>query len=68
MRSMCYSFGHGRLADLLARWLAGHCASDDEQTKKLGENILALHIEMVHDLIKVNEKMLLDRVRTSGNA
>ena len=39
------------LADLLAIWLAGHAPG-------IREEILALHLDAVRDLIPVNEKIL----------
>ena len=43
------------LADLLARWLAGHCVPDDRfQTILMRGRILHQHMKIVRDLIKVN--------------
>ena len=49
------------LADLLALWLAGHFIhGDPEQTKALREEILAMHIAIVRDLIEINYKMRIE--------
>jgi hypothetical protein len=43
------------LADLLARWLAGHCVPDDRfQTILTRGRILNEHMKIVRDLTKVN--------------
>ena len=43
------------LADLLARWLAGHCVPDDRfQTILMRGRILQQHMKIVRDLVKVN--------------
>jgi hypothetical protein len=43
------------LADLLARWLAGHCVPDDRfQTILMRGKILHQHMKIVRDLTKVN--------------
>ena len=43
------------LADLLARWLAGHCVPDDRfQTILMRGRILHQHMKIVRDLAKVN--------------
>jgi hypothetical protein len=43
------------LADLLARWLAGHCVPDDRfQTILMRGRILHQHMKIVRDLTKVN--------------
>ena len=42
------------LADLLARWLAGHCVPDDRfQTILMRGRILNEHMKIVRDLTKV---------------
>ena len=43
------------LADLLARWVAGHCVPDDRfQTILLRGRILDQHMKIVRDLTKLN--------------
>ena len=43
------------LADLLAKWLAGHCVPDDRfQTILMRGRILHQHMKIVRDLAKVN--------------
>jgi hypothetical protein len=42
------------LADLLARWLGGHIGADPEHTAKLHDDLLALHVVAVRELIPVN--------------
>ena len=43
------------LADLLARWLAGHCVPDDRfKTILVRGRILHQHVKIVRDLTKVN--------------
>ncbi len=47
------------LADLLARWLAGHCVPDDRfQTILMRGRILHQHMKIVRDLTKVNAMQL----------
>ncbi len=49
----------GVLADLLAIWLAGHRdRSSDTGTEAFREEMLALHIATVRDLIKINHKII----------
>jgi hypothetical protein len=62
--------GHDRqvqgavLADLLARWLAGHCVPDDRfQTILMRGRMLHQHMKIVRDLTKVNAmKMELENI------
>lgn len=42
------------LADLLATWLSGHFAENQEATAKLREKFLAMHIEAVRELVAAN--------------
>lgn len=47
------------LADLLAMWLAGHFADGDPiGTRKLREEVLAMHCSMVRQLLTINAKLL----------
>ena len=52
------------LADLLARWLVGHCVPDDRfQTILMRGRILHQHMKIVRDLIKVNAmQMELEKI------
>jgi hypothetical protein len=51
------------LADLLARWLAGHFTGDRGTTKSLRDVMLAEHIRSVVQLIDVNEAQILARLK-----
>lgn len=42
------------LADLLAIWLAGHITADPTETAKARERLLAMHMTLVRQLIRVN--------------
>ena len=45
------------LADLAARWLAGHvCPGDRKATKRLRRKLLAQYVQLVHDLVEPNAK------------
>jgi hypothetical protein len=47
------------LADLLATWLAGHHVEGDEDaTRKLRADLLAIHCGEVRNLVTVNAKIL----------
>lgn len=49
----------GVLADLLAIWLAGHIVPNDQrETDKLREEILRLHVQIVHQLIPPNARAI----------
>ena len=72
--------GHGPdvqgavLADLLSLWLAGQIVLDDnggidrEQTVKMREDMLALHIEHVRLMLPSSEAEVLHKLKTAGNA
>ncbi len=60
------------LADLVALWLAGHVIFDPKdgplgverkQTDSTRELVLADWLDLVRDLVPVNEKIILERVR-----
>jgi hypothetical protein len=52
------------LADLLALWLAGHAAPDnDGATEILRERVLEAHLKTVRELIPVNYQMYVKRRR-----
>jgi len=47
------------LADLLAIWLAGHhIAGDSPATRALRNDLLAMHLAGVEELVTINAKML----------
>jgi hypothetical protein len=46
------------IADLLAIWLAGFRAVDEEGTERLRNGLLYGHVRLVRDLIHVNEEIL----------
>jgi hypothetical protein len=47
------------LADLLAVWLAGHIAAGDaRETDRLRENLLAMHLEYVRQLVPINAEAI----------
>ena len=47
------------LADLLARWLAGHIDLDSSsKTDKLREEILREHLDVIRKLVPVNAKTI----------
>ncbi len=47
------------LADLLATWLAGHqIAGDEDETRRLRAELLAMHCTMVRLLVPINARML----------
>jgi hypothetical protein len=49
------------LADLLAMWLAGHVnARDPEDSDRIREAALAIHIEAVRGMIKLNYKISVE--------
>jgi hemerythrin len=49
------------LADLLAMWLAGHVQlGDPEQTKRMREKLLEMHIEAVKALIDINYQISVE--------
>lgn len=52
------------LADLISMWLAGHFLSgDSEATAKMREERLADIVALVRELLPLNERMILQRVR-----
>ena len=48
----------GALADLLAIWLAGHWCEGEAERHDLREELLAMHIEKVRELIPVNDEQI----------
>jgi hypothetical protein len=62
------------LADLLSLWLAGQIVLDDnggidrEQTVKMREDMLALHIEHVRLMLPSSEAEVLHKLKTAGKA
>jgi hypothetical protein len=57
------------LTDLVAIFLAGHFArgGDPEQTRKLREALLTIHVETVWELIPANEEIILKQaMNTKG--
>ena len=51
------------LADLLARWLAGHLDTEStEATHRLRSELLAQHMALVVSLIQPNEQMILETI------
>jgi len=49
------------LADMLARWLAGHVVfGDPKATAVLREEILRIHLETVRKLVPVNYKDIIE--------
>jgi hypothetical protein len=46
------------LADLLAIWLAGHHAEDEETTRRLRTQLLADHLAAVVALVAANAKIM----------
>jgi hypothetical protein len=49
----------GALADLLAMWLAGHqVAGDEDATRSLRADLLAIHYAMVRELVPVNARII----------
>ena len=51
------------LADLTAMWLAGHVGPG---ARALREELLEIHVKMIHDLIEPNEKQILARCQSQG--
>lgn len=52
------------LADLLAMWVASHIVMDNPNaTRKLRDQVIKDHIAAMRPLIKVNEDMLLTRMK-----
>jgi len=55
------------LAELLAMWIAGHFADNDELTRVWREELLAQHIEVVRRLVAPCEAQILDQVRRGAS-
>lgn len=52
------------LVELVSMYLAGHFIADSpEETKRLRETMLQLHVSTVRDLIPVNERQVLERLK-----
>jgi hypothetical protein len=50
------------LADLVATWLAGFTGDKPAAVDRLREELLALHVDTVRELIPINEARLIGRV------
>lgn len=56
------------LADLVSIWLAGQFVSGNpEETAKMREELLAEVVALVRQLLPVNERMILQRVRKGAH-
>ena len=61
------------LADLTAMWLAGNVALDPaggidrERTDTLREDLLRLWLKTMHDLVPVNERVILEKVSRAAH-
>lgn len=55
------------LADLVARWLAGHFAETPAETAAVRRKLLAEHVAIVDRLVAPNEAAILERIRRGAS-
>lgn len=56
------------LADLTSMWIAGHFVADNPaETARYRGKLLRRHMQLVRDLIRPNEQMILERVRKESH-
>ncbi len=48
-------------------WLAGQIGENADEVRDVREELLASYVKLVHDLIPVNEQMILERLRRQSS-